>query len=1046
MMRFRRYRVFAALSFVIIFLLYKSSRPVSWDLDWKDTPSPGGEFANKNPEWNRDPEGYRNKLDIDVKGNGGSEEEKPLENVDADKTEDVTEEKPSKVVAETSSSDEAPTLSLEAEVEHTAAVIEEEITLSIVDPASTKTEIPTIPKVKPGGQHEAQSPAGGKQLSPLPTPVHWTPLPEKFPLSPDEVITLPTAASEPIPQIQSNFGEEDAESKSIREERLAKVKVEMQHAWDGYTKYAWGHDELTPVSLMSKDPFCGWAATLVDSLDTLWMMGMKQEFDNAVKAVGKIDFTYSPYRPEIPVFETTIRYLGGLVGAYDISGGVSTNKDYGILLDKAGELADILMGIFDTPNRMPILYYDYRPEFASKPKLASTRAGVAELGSLLMEFTRLAQLSGKQKYYDAVARVTNALDDLGKRGTSFPGLFPEVLDISGCNRTVEPQEETKEEYDQVIPGLNPSLSKDHESEDAGDSPTDVNGAARDEHEQVDGKVEESDTTTPQPNQKVKRGPTGSSRNALPFSIEDCRPQPVVSANFGSDSYSIGGSQDSTYEYFPKEWLLLGAKEPQYKALAIDALEATKNHLLFRPMTLDDRDILFAAKIILRKGGDPDYLFESSHLACFVGGMFGMSGKLFENEEYVDLGKRLTDGCVWAYESFPSGIMPENSRVVPCKDPYDCPWNETIWHDWIDPMGEAKDKQQKQYDERQALRMEEEKAEAETAKTRTAGDDEAEKRRKDKTAQRQADQFAGAVEAEAARQAKLLSKGSLDDAATKVSIPDEDIAKDVEKIVSGTAANSKQVVEEQNNKGSDDHDDPVEAVVDVENEKSSREGKLLGRRDIPSDAIDTAEVHAHDVTAVGDSNEMAVTDSLAPDSKTEDEDEDSTPAPKTKEEAEALAANPPPIKEASTKAQQPVGPYDPEHDPHRPLNHKEFVAKRIKDERLQPGFVSIPGKNYILRPEAIESVWYMYRITGDKIWQDKGWRMFESIMKATKTEGGHSAIADVTSKISPQNDSMESFWLAETLKYFYLLFAEPDLISLDDWVLNTEAHAFRRPHA
>ena len=92
---------------------------------------------------------------------------------------------------------------------------------------------------------------------------------------------------------------------------------------------------------------------------------------------------------------------------------------------------------------------------------------------------------------------------------------------------------------------------------------------------------------------------------------------------------------------------------------------------------------------------------------------------------------------------------------------------------------------------------------------------------------------------------------------------------------------------------------------------------------------------------------------------------------------------------------------------------------------------------------------MYRITGDASWQEKGWRMFEAVIRATQTEAGHSAIRDVTSTETPvdrdqtMEDSMESFWLAETLKYFYLLFATPDVISLDEWVLNTEAHPFRR---
>jgi mannosyl-oligosaccharide alpha-1,2-mannosidase len=88
---------------------------------------------------------------------------------------------------------------------------------------------------------------------------------------------------------------------------------------------------------------------------------------------------------------------------------------------------------------------------------------------------------------------------------------------------------------------------------------------------------------------------------------------------------------------------------------------------------------------------------------------------------------------------------------------------------------------------------------------------------------------------------------------------------------------------------------------------------------------------------------------------------------------------------------------------------------------------------------------MYRITGDPIWQEKGWVMFEHIINATSTDIGHSAIRGVSGENPPsQTDQMESFWLAETLKYFYLLYSLPDVISLDEWVLNTEAHPFKRP--
>lgn len=89
---------------------------------------------------------------------------------------------------------------------------------------------------------------------------------------------------------------------------------------------------------------------------------------------------------------------------------------------------------------------------------------------------------------------------------------------------------------------------------------------------------------------------------------------------------------------------------------------------------------------------------------------------------------------------------------------------------------------------------------------------------------------------------------------------------------------------------------------------------------------------------------------------------------------------------------------------------------------------------------------MYRITGDPAWQDKGWAMWQAIVRNTRTEHGNSAVAGVNDArgTTTQTDSMESFWLADTLKYFYLLYSEPEIISLDDWVLNTEAHPFRRP--
>ena len=166
------------------------------------------------------------------------------------------------------------------------------------------------------------------------------------------LIKLPKGPTQSIPKLQARFKDESSVDKQERLQQLSAVKAEFVHAWQGYKKNAMGADELKPLSGQRHNPFMGWGATLVDALDSLWIMDLKDDFSEAVDEIKKIDFTTSSYRNDIPVFETVIRYLGGLLGAYDISG-----QRYSVLLEKAEELAEILMDIFDTPNRMPELYY-----------------------------------------------------------------------------------------------------------------------------------------------------------------------------------------------------------------------------------------------------------------------------------------------------------------------------------------------------------------------------------------------------------------------------------------------------------------------------------------------------------------------------------------------------------------------------------------------------------------------------------------------------------------------------------------------------------------
>jgi mannosyl-oligosaccharide alpha-1,2-mannosidase len=204
-------------------------------------------------------------------------------------------------------------------------------------------------------QEEIDNGGAGRHSVDIPTTgTRWRQFPQRFPVPDGQTIKLPKERSK-IPKIQAKFKDESSSNKQERLQRLSSIKAEFKHAWQGYKKVAMGHDEVKPLSKEVENPFNGWGATLVDSLDTLWIMELKEDFTEAVDAIKKIDFKTSS-RSDIPLFETTIRYLGGLLGAYDISG-----HRYPVLLEKAEELAAILIGAFDTPNRMPHLYYRWAP-------------------------------------------------------------------------------------------------------------------------------------------------------------------------------------------------------------------------------------------------------------------------------------------------------------------------------------------------------------------------------------------------------------------------------------------------------------------------------------------------------------------------------------------------------------------------------------------------------------------------------------------------------------------------------------------------------------
>jgi mannosidase alpha-like ER degradation enhancer 2 len=114
---------------------------------------------------------------------------------------------------------------------------------------------------------------------------------------------------------------------------------------------------------------------------------------------------------------------------------------------------------------------------------------------------------------------------------------------------------------------------------------------------------------------------------------------------------------------------------------------------------------------------------------------------------------------------------------------------------------------------------------------------------------------------------------------------------------------------------------------------------------------------------------------------------------------------------------------------------------VEPETLDYKTMRVVAGSYHLRPEIIESTYYLYHYTGDPEYRQMGKKMFDDFVKYCRTDSGYAALSDVTSK--QQRDEMESFVLAETFKYFYLLFAPPQTLQFDKVIFNTEAHPLKR---
>ncbi|XP_035394521.1 mannosyl-oligosaccharide 1,2-alpha-mannosidase IA [Cygnus atratus] len=214
-------------------------------------------------------------------------------------------------------------------------------------------------------------------------------------------------------------GQEPADP-AVRQRR-AKIKEMMKHAWDNYKRYAWGLNELKPISKQghSSNLFGNiQGATIVDALDTLYIMEMKEEFKEAKDWVEKnLDFNVNA---EISVFEVNIRFVGGLLSAYYLSGEEIFRK-------KAVELGEKLLPAFNTPTGIPWALLNIKSGIGRNWPWASGGSSIlAEFGTLHLEFVHLSHLSGNPVFAEKVMNIRKVLNRLDKP----EGLYPNYLNPS----------------------------------------------------------------------------------------------------------------------------------------------------------------------------------------------------------------------------------------------------------------------------------------------------------------------------------------------------------------------------------------------------------------------------------------------------------------------------------------------------------------------------------------------------------------------------------------------------------------------------------------
>ncbi|NWV54344.1 MA1B1 mannosidase, partial [Daphoenositta chrysoptera] len=230
-------------------------------------------------------------------------------------------------------------------------------------------------------------------------------------IEPDQSTEPPSIKIKEPEKSPSVEAEDQKEPVPINERQLAVIEA-FRHAWKGYKDFAWGHDELKPLSKSYSEWF-GLGLTLIDALDTMWILGLKEEFEEARKWVAN-DLVFDK-NVDVNLFESTIRILGGLLSTYHLSGD-------NLFLEKAKDIGNRLMPAFKTPSKIPYSDVNIGRGTAHPPRWTSDST-VAEVTSIQLEFRELSRLTGDEKFQKAVDEVMKHVHTLSGKNDGLVPMF-----------------------------------------------------------------------------------------------------------------------------------------------------------------------------------------------------------------------------------------------------------------------------------------------------------------------------------------------------------------------------------------------------------------------------------------------------------------------------------------------------------------------------------------------------------------------------------------------------------------------------------------------